>query len=68
MVIKRIEQFISNKKKLYETLADISSSSAHSISRLNKELEAIKKQLKKIEQLQGKYMTFSHLTKYHQSF
>ncbi|WP_146553785.1 recombinase family protein [Rummeliibacillus sp. SL167] len=55
-VIKKIEHFSSNKKKLYKTLTEISSSSAHSITQLNKELEDIEKQLKEIEQLQAKYM------------
>lgn len=56
MVIKKIEQLSSNKKKLYKTLTDISSNSAHSISELNKELEVVEKQLKEMEQLQAKYM------------
>jgi len=55
-VIKKIEQFSSNKKKLYKTLVDISSSSADSISQLNKELVEIEKRLKEIEQLQTKYL------------
>ncbi|MHA6250317.1 recombinase family protein [Oceanobacillus sp. CAU 1775] len=55
-VIKKIEHFSSNKKRLYKTLTDISSSSAHSISQLNKELEKIDIRLKEIEQLQAKYM------------
>ncbi|GEN31196.1 site-specific DNA recombinase [Cerasibacillus quisquiliarum] len=55
-VIKRIQQFCSNKKKLYKTLTEISSTSAHAIKRLNIELEEIEKQLKEIEQLQAKYM------------
>lgn len=55
-VIKRIQQFCSNKKKLYKTLTEISSTSAHAIKRLNIELEEIEKQLKVIEQLQAKYM------------
>lgn len=42
-VIKKIEQFSSNKKNLYKTLTDISSNSAHSINLLNKELEGIEK-------------------------
>lgn len=55
-VIKKIEHFSSNKKRLYKTLTEISSSSAHSITQLNKELEDIERQLKEIEQLQAKYM------------
>lgn len=55
-VIKKIEQFSSNKKKLYKTLLDISSSSANLISQLNKELVGIERRLKEIEQLQTKYM------------
>lgn len=55
-VIKKIEHFSSNKKRLYKTITDISSSSAHSISKLNKELEKIEIRLKEIEQLQAKYM------------
>jgi site-specific DNA recombinase len=55
-VIKKFEQFSSNKKRLYTTLTDISSNSAHSINQLNKELEKIEKRLKEIEQLQTKYM------------
>src|SRR5699024_12121378 len=56
IVIKRTKQFCSNKKKLYKTLTEISSTSAHAIKRLNIELEEIEKQLKEIEQLQAKYM------------
>lgn len=48
-VIKKIEQFSSNKKRLYKTLTDISSNSALSISQLNKKLEETEKQLKEIE-------------------
>src|SRR5690606_3400589 len=55
-VIKKIEHFSSNRKRLYKTITDISSSSAHSISKLNKELEKIEIRLKEIEQLQAKYM------------
>jgi len=55
-VTKKIEQFSSNKKKLYKTLLDISSSSANLISQLNKELVGIERRLKEIEQLQTKYM------------
>ena len=55
-VIKKIEHFSSNKKRLYKTITDISSSSAHTITQLNKELGEIEKQLKEIEQLQSKYM------------
>ncbi len=55
-VIKKIEHFSSNRKGLYKTLTDISSSSAHSISQLNKDLEKIEIRLKENEQLQAKYM------------
>ncbi|MFB4475744.1 recombinase family protein, partial [Oceanobacillus caeni] len=55
-VIKKIEHFSSNRKRLYKTITDISSSSAHTITQLNKELGAIEKQLKEIEQLQTRYM------------
>lgn len=55
-VIKKIEQFSTNKKRLFKTLTEISSSSANSISQLIKELEEIEKRLKEIGQLQTKYM------------
>lgn len=55
-VINKIDNFLSNKKRLYKTLQDINSNSVDSISQLNKELEQIEDQLSEIELLQNRYL------------
>lgn len=55
-VIRRVESFSLNKKRLFKTLTDIGSASTSSINELNQELGDIEKQLKEIGQLQDKYM------------
>ncbi|WP_085992175.1 recombinase family protein [Oceanobacillus senegalensis] len=55
-VINKIDNFLSNKKRLKKTLQDINSNSVDSISQLNKELEQIEDQLPEIALLQNRYL------------
>ncbi len=55
-VINKIDNFLSNKKRLYKTLQDINWNSIDSISQLNKDLEQIEDQLSEIKLLQNRYL------------